>query len=198
MSHFSVFRPFIIFSLSPSLFVSLPLSPRSVLRPPPPRTISPHRPCACPGMCLKAWATSGRSLSTSATCLMTQHTSAWSGKRRASQRFLSKVKYESLSLEESFFQQGEGFLFLFFPARFSERCHLSVERPDSSVPSSCLCLSSVYFNAFMPHSSTPLSVVCSLIFNGYVASEIFMLCFLSCIIAAALYVLLCCHIYEFD
>lgn len=185
---------FIHCSLSLTLFVSLPLSPRSVPRPP--RTISPHHPCACPGMCLKAWATSGRSLSTSATCLMTQRTSAWSGKRRASQRFLSKVKYESLSLEESFFQQGEGFVFS--PARFSERCHLSVERPDSSVPSSCRCLSSVYFNAFMPHSSMPLSVVCSLIFNGYVASEIFMLCFLSCIIAAALYVLLCCHIYEFD
>lgn len=175
-----------------SVYSLLPfcLSPRSVLRPP--RMTFPHRPCACPGMCSKAWATSGHSLSTSATCLMTQRTSAWSGKRRASRRFLSKV-YESLSLEESFFQQTELF---FFSARFSEHCHLSVERADSSVPSSCLCLSSVYLNAFMPHSSMPLSVVCSLIFNGYVASEIFMLCFLSCIFASVPYGLFCCHIHE--
>lgn len=113
-------------------------------------------------MCLRAWATSGRSLSTSATCLMTQRTSAWSGRRSASRRFLSKV-YESLSLEESFFQEGEGG---FFSARFSKCCHLSAERLDSSVPFLCLCLSSVYCDAFTPHSSMRLSVVCSLIFNG--------------------------------
>lgn len=58
-------------------------------------------------------------------------------------------------------------------------------------PPCVLCLSSVYFAAFMPHTSTPLSVVCSLIFNGYVASEIFMFCLLSCIIVAALYVFMC-------
>lgn len=125
-----------------SLSVSVPLS-SCVLYPP--RTIFLHHPCASTGMCLRAWATSGHSLSTSATCLMTQPTSAWLGRRRASRRFLSKV-YESLSLEESFFQEGEGFFF--FSARFGERCHLNVERLDSSVPSLCLCLSSVYFDAF--------------------------------------------------
>lgn len=78
-----------------------------------------------------------------------------------------------------------------FSAWFSKCCHLSVERPDSSVP----IMSSVYFNAFMPRSNMLRSVVCSLIFNGYVASEIFMLCLLSCIIVAVLFVLMCWHIY---
>lgn len=179
MSHPAVFRP----SASDCgsicwkcLFITFfCLSPRSALRPP--RVIFPRRPCACPGMCLKAWATSGHSLSTSATCLTTQRTSAWSAKRRASRRFLSKV-CESLSLEESSFQQRE----FFFSARFSEHCHLSVERADSSVPSSCLCLSSVYLNAFVPDSSVLLSVVCSLIFNGYRASfyALFLVMYLCC------------------
>ncbi len=117
VSHSVVFRPsdcgwirwkhLFIYSLSLSLSL-LSLSPRLFLillvhsSP-----IVPVRP----GMCLRAWATSGHSLSTSATCLMTQRTSAWSGRRSASRRFLSKV-YESLSLEESFFQEGEGFFLL--------------------------------------------------------------------------------------
>lgn len=91
-----------VHSLLLSLIVSLPLSPGFVLCAP--CMIFPHHSRAYPGMCLKAWATSGHSLSTGATCLMTQRTSAWSGRRRASPRFSSKVKYESLSLEESFVQ----------------------------------------------------------------------------------------------
>lgn len=75
----------------------------------------------------------------------------------------------------------------FFSARFSKRCHLSVERLDSSVPLLCLCLSSVYFNAFMPHSSMLLSVVSSVIFNGYVASEMFMFCLLSVLLSCCTY-----------
>lgn len=62
----------------------------------------------CPGIRSRAWATSGHSLSISATCRMTQRTSAWLGRRSASLRFLSKV-YESLSLEKSF-QEGAVFL----------------------------------------------------------------------------------------
>jgi len=71
----------------------------------PPRIISPHHA----GMCLRAWATSGRSLSTSATCPMTQRTSAWSGRRSASRRSFSKV-HESLSSEESFLHTEEVYI----------------------------------------------------------------------------------------
>lgn len=137
-----------------SLSVSVPLS-SCVLYPP--RTIFLHHPCASTGMCLRAWATSGHSLSTSATCLMTQPTSAWLGRRRASRRFLSKV-YESLSLEESFFQEGEGFFFFFCPVWRT----LSFERWEAWQLCSFLVFVSVIclFRCFLCHTAarcSPLS-----------------------------------------
>lgn len=59
-----------------------------------------------------------------------------------------RQRYMNHCLEESFFQQAECFFFLFFSFSFLK--YLIVKRPDSSVPSSCLCLSSVYFAAFKP------------------------------------------------
>ena len=142
------------FILSFSLSVSVPLS-SCVLYPP--RIIFLHHPCASTGMCLRAWATSGHSLSTSATCLMTQPTSAWLGRRRASRRFLSKV-YESLSLEESFFQEGEGFYFFFCPVWRT----LSSERWEAWQLCSLLVFVSVIclFRCFLCHTAarcSPLS-----------------------------------------
>lgn len=101
--------------------------------------VPPHV-CVCAGMCLRTWATRGHSLSTSATCRMTQLMSAWLGRRRASPRFLSKV-YESLSS-----RRGS------FSARFNKRCHLSSEKLVSSVPFMCFCCC-LFLSAFMPHSS---------------------------------------------
>lgn len=174
-----------------SLSVSVPLS-SCVLYPP--RTIFLHHPCASTGMCLRAWATSGHSLSTSATCLMTQPTSAWLGRRRASRRFLSKV-YESLSLEESFFQEGEGFFFFFLPGLAN--AVIWTLRGLTALFLPCVCVCHLFISMlFMPHSGTLLPVVCSVIFNGYVASEtFFMFCLLSCIVAVALYILMCSHMH---
>lgn len=185
---------FIHCSLSLTLFVSLPLSPRSVPRPP--RTIFPPS-----SLCVSRYvfeSVGNKRTLTINKCNLSDDAAyeCVVGEEKSFTEVFVKGKIWVTVFGGILLSAGRGFFFS--PARFSERCHLSVERPDSSVPSSCRCLSSVYFNAFMPHSSMPLSVVCSLIFNGYVASEIFMLCFLSCIIAAALYVLLCCHIYEFD
>lgn len=74
------------------------------------------------GMCLRAWATSGHSPSTSATCRMTRRTSASSRRRGASRRFLSKVD-DSLRLSDERFSQG-------WTVFCSDAQTLSVGRPD--------------------------------------------------------------------
>lgn len=190
VSHSVVFRPFVsdcvsdlLKAVSCSFFVSLSLFGLY-----PPRIIFPHHPCASRYVF--------ESVGNKRTLTINKC------------NLSDDAAYECVVGEEKCFTEvfvkgiwvtvfggillsgGRG-----FSAWFSKCCHLSVERLDSFVPFMCLCLSSVYFIAFMPHGSTLRSVVCSLIFNGYVACEIFMFCLLSCIIVVVLYVLMCCHIY---
>lgn len=174
-SLFSLFFSSLCFFVSPCCFLY------------PPCIIFPHHPCAS----RYVFESVGNKRTLTINKCNLSDDAAYEcvvGEEKCFTEVFVKGIWVTLSLEESFCQKGRG-----FSARFSRCCHLSVERLDSSVPS--LCLSSVYFNAFMPHSSMLCSVVCSLIFNGYVVSEIFMFCLMPCIIIVVLYVLMSHHIY---
>lgn len=90
---------------------------------------------------------------------------------------------------------GRGFFFFFLPGLAN--AVIWTLRGLTALFLPCVCVCHLFISMlFMPHSGTLLPVVCSVIFNGYVASEtFFMFCLLSCIVAVALYILMCSHMH---